>query len=98
MTGNHPSRRYGTSRLERASSADFRLCRVEHRTIFPRELFAGQGLTRRAQKCVAFRLISKFRAVDQRAISVIVHAAVGRHMRQDALSLAGFGLLAIRVA
>src|SRR6478735_375669 len=56
-----------------------------------------QGLVRRAAKGVSLFVVDEQRAVEQRAIALVVDGAVGRSVRQDALLFTTLGLLTIRV-
>lgn len=48
VTGYYPPRRHGASRFQEAGSADFRLCGVEHDTVLPHDVFAGERVPGRA--------------------------------------------------
>src|SRR5882672_10904622 len=87
----------GAARLQLTNATDFRFPGIVHSTILARKLFPREPLVSRAAKRIRLFLIVKLVPVEQMSTALVVHRAVGGHVRQDALRFTGFGLLAIGI-
>src|ERR1700730_8962852 len=97
MSRNQAVPTVGAARLQGTSTADLRLGGIVDSAILARELFAHQGLVRRAAEGVGLLVVVEFAAVKQRAVSLVIDRPRHRHVRHDALGLTRFSLLAVRV-
>ncbi|MGA3049039.1 MAG: hypothetical protein ABSD67_20560 [Terracidiphilus sp.] len=61
----------------------------------PLQLLAREGLRSGTVERVGRRVVAERGTVEQRSIAPVIDGAIGRHIRQDAFFLAGFGLFAV---
>ncbi len=95
---HEPLRRRSTAIFQRTCATGLGWRRVRHPVFAPLQLLAREGLPGRTVERVRRRVVVERGTVEQRSIALVVDGAIGRHMRQDAFCLAGFGLFAVGVA
>src|ERR1035441_4031638 len=98
VPGHHALCAQGTARLNRTRSTHLGSTCVVHGTVFPRYLLAFQDLAGRTEKPVLLGLIRECAAVKQLSAALIVHAAIGGNVRNDASGFASFRLFSVGIA
>src|ERR1019366_7705076 len=98
VTLHETLRRGGAPRLQPTAATGLRRCHIDHPPFAGLCLFAAEDLLGRTAEGVGLLVVSKLAAIEQAAVSAIVHTTLGRHVGQDALRFAGLRLLSVGVA
>lgn len=98
MARHMPMAALRATRFQRACTAVRRVGSIDDHLLLAVELLALKGSTCRAGEAVVVWIVGKGRPVELRSITLIVDAAVGGHMRHDALGLQCRRLCPIGVA